>query len=113
MVPGQPFILVANHVSWFDIFAIAAKLPVDYHFVAKKELEKIRAQVGPPQGAFEALTRRLLVPDGQKLPDKLKDGKPIEVSLSASIVRDINGRPTSYLTMMADITERKRVEKLR
>lgn len=41
VVPGQPFILVANHVSWFDIFAIAAKLPVDYHFVAKKELEKI------------------------------------------------------------------------
>ena len=39
--PGQPFILVANHVSWFDIFAIAAKLPVDYHFVAKKELERI------------------------------------------------------------------------
>ena len=41
VVPGQPFVLVANHVSWFDIFAIAAKLPVDYHFVAKKELEKI------------------------------------------------------------------------
>lgn len=41
VTPGRPFILVANHVSWFDIFAIAAKLPVDYHFVAKKELEKI------------------------------------------------------------------------
>jgi 1-acyl-sn-glycerol-3-phosphate acyltransferase len=41
VVPGQPFILVANHVSWFDIFAIAGKLPVDFHFVAKKELEKV------------------------------------------------------------------------
>jgi 1-acyl-sn-glycerol-3-phosphate acyltransferase len=41
VTPGQPFILVANHVSWFDIFALAARLPVDYHFVAKKELEKI------------------------------------------------------------------------
>jgi len=41
VTPGQPFVLVANHVSWFDIFAIAAELPVDYHFVAKKELEKI------------------------------------------------------------------------
>jgi 1-acyl-sn-glycerol-3-phosphate acyltransferase len=39
--PGKPFILVANHVSWFDIFAIATVLPVDFHFVAKKELEKI------------------------------------------------------------------------
>jgi 1-acyl-sn-glycerol-3-phosphate acyltransferase len=41
IVPGQPFILVANHVSWFDIFAIAGMLPVDFHFVAKKELEKV------------------------------------------------------------------------
>lgn len=39
--PGKPFILVANHVSWFDIFAIASLLRVDFHFVAKKELEKI------------------------------------------------------------------------
>lgn len=39
--PGKPFILAANHVSWFDIFAIAVLLPVDFHFVAKKELEKI------------------------------------------------------------------------
>ncbi len=39
--PGKPFILAANHVSWFDIFAIAAVLPVDFHFVAKKELEKV------------------------------------------------------------------------
>jgi 1-acyl-sn-glycerol-3-phosphate acyltransferase len=39
--PGTPFILAANHVSWLDIFAIAAVLPVDYHFVAKKELERI------------------------------------------------------------------------
>jgi 1-acyl-sn-glycerol-3-phosphate acyltransferase len=41
VTPGKPFILVANHVSWFDIFAIAGMLPVDFHFVAKKELEKI------------------------------------------------------------------------
>jgi 1-acyl-sn-glycerol-3-phosphate acyltransferase len=39
--PGKPFILAANHVSWFDIFAIAALLRVDFHFVAKKELERI------------------------------------------------------------------------
>jgi 1-acyl-sn-glycerol-3-phosphate acyltransferase len=41
VVPGQPFILVANHVSWFDVFAIAKLLRVDFHFVAKKELEKV------------------------------------------------------------------------
>jgi 1-acyl-sn-glycerol-3-phosphate acyltransferase len=41
LAPGEPFILASNHVSWFDIFAIAALLPVDFHFVAKKELERI------------------------------------------------------------------------
>ncbi|HEU0012052.1 MAG TPA: lysophospholipid acyltransferase family protein, partial [Longimicrobium sp.] len=41
IVPGEPFVLVANHISWFDIFAIAVLLEVDFHFVAKKELEKI------------------------------------------------------------------------
>jgi 1-acyl-sn-glycerol-3-phosphate acyltransferase len=39
--PGKPFILAANHVSWFDIFALATLLPVDFHFVAKKELERV------------------------------------------------------------------------
>ena len=41
VVSGEPFILVANHVSWFDVFAIAKLLRVDFHFVAKKELEKV------------------------------------------------------------------------
>jgi 1-acyl-sn-glycerol-3-phosphate acyltransferase len=37
----QPVILVANHVSGYDIFALAAVVPVPYSFVAKKELERI------------------------------------------------------------------------
>ena len=40
-----------------------------------------------------------------------KDGRPIDVSVSAALVHDIAGRPTGYLTMIADITESKRVEK--
>src|SRR5688500_14900562 len=31
-----------------------------------------------------------------------KDGRPVEVSMSAALVRDITGRPTTYLTMIAD-----------
>lgn len=38
---GEPQIIVSNHVSWFDIFAIAAVLPIPFYFVAKKELERI------------------------------------------------------------------------
>lgn len=34
-------VLVANHESWFDVFALAGHLPVEYRFVAKKELGKI------------------------------------------------------------------------
>ena len=38
---NQAQILVANHESWFDVFALAATLPVDYRFVGKKELSRI------------------------------------------------------------------------
>lgn len=39
--PERPQILVANHVSWFDVLAIAATMPGRYLFVAKKELEGV------------------------------------------------------------------------
>ncbi len=37
----KSFILVANHKSFFDIFAVAAFMPCEPRFVAKKELLKI------------------------------------------------------------------------
>ncbi len=37
----SPQIVVANHQSWFDVFAMAAALPVRYRFVAKQELGNI------------------------------------------------------------------------
>ena len=37
----KSYILVANHQSFFDIFAVLAYLPGDTRFVAKKELLKI------------------------------------------------------------------------
>lgn len=39
--PGVPQVIASNHVSWFDVFAIASTLEVPYHFVAKKELMRI------------------------------------------------------------------------
>ncbi len=37
----EPQIFAANHVSWFDVWALAASIPKRNRFVAKKELEKI------------------------------------------------------------------------
>lgn len=39
--PDRPQILVANHVSWYDVLALAAHLPGRYLFVAKRELERV------------------------------------------------------------------------
>jgi 1-acyl-sn-glycerol-3-phosphate acyltransferase len=36
-----PRVLVANHESWFDVFALCANLPSGYRFAVKKELEKV------------------------------------------------------------------------
>lgn len=41
IVPGRPYIFVSNHMSYFDIFALLAALPVDFKFILKKELMKI------------------------------------------------------------------------
>lgn len=38
---GEPRIVVSNHQSWFDVWALAGKLPVALRFVAKKELARI------------------------------------------------------------------------
>ena len=37
----SPQIVVGNHQSWYDVFSLAAELPVRYRFVAKKELGSI------------------------------------------------------------------------
>jgi 1-acyl-sn-glycerol-3-phosphate acyltransferase len=39
--PARPAVIVSNHESWYDVFALAGLLPVDYRFVGKKELNKI------------------------------------------------------------------------
>jgi 1-acyl-sn-glycerol-3-phosphate acyltransferase len=37
----EPQIFASNHVSWFDVWVLAALIPKRNRFVAKKELEKI------------------------------------------------------------------------
>jgi len=37
----RPMVMVANHQSWFDVFAILAFIPANLRFVAKEELGRI------------------------------------------------------------------------
>jgi diguanylate cyclase (GGDEF)-like protein/PAS domain S-box-containing protein len=41
-----------------------------------------------------------------------KDGRVIDVSVSGARIHDLGGRPTGYLTIIADITERKKAAQL-
>ena len=41
LLPDQAQVLVANHQSWYDVFALAGTLPVKFSFVGKKELSRI------------------------------------------------------------------------
>lgn len=38
---GIPQVIASNHISWFDVFALASVVEVPFHFVAKKELMSI------------------------------------------------------------------------
>lgn len=38
---GRGQVLVCNHQSWFDVFALSASLPVEFSFVGKKELSRV------------------------------------------------------------------------
>ena len=36
-----PQIIISNHQSWYDVWALAAYIPGHYRFIAKKELARI------------------------------------------------------------------------
>ncbi len=39
--PHRPYVYAPNHQSWFDIFALLGKLPIQFRWLAKEELFKI------------------------------------------------------------------------
>ncbi|HSJ14063.1 MAG TPA: lysophospholipid acyltransferase family protein, partial [Longimicrobiales bacterium] len=41
VAPDRPQVIAANHVSWFDVLAIATTLPKRFRFVAKEELGRV------------------------------------------------------------------------
>lgn len=41
LAPGRPQIMLSNHVSWFDVLALATVVPKRYRFVGKRELARV------------------------------------------------------------------------
>jgi len=41
LIPGQPYVFVANHVSHIEIWVLLARLPGSVRFIYKRELEKV------------------------------------------------------------------------
>jgi 1-acyl-sn-glycerol-3-phosphate acyltransferase len=39
--PHEPLVVIGNHESWFDVFAVSSVVPKRFRFVAKKELARI------------------------------------------------------------------------
>ncbi len=78
--------------------------------------DEVRGQPAPfhAGNAEDAFRHRVLQGEtisGVEAIHTRKDGSAIDVSVSAALVHDVAGRAAGYLTMIADITERKRGEK--
>jgi len=81
----------------------------------EQELLGRQAPLFPPGHEQEGLRNRELILRGETFADVegvriRKDGTPVSVSVSAAPVHDASGRAVGYLTIVADLTERKRAE---
>jgi 1-acyl-sn-glycerol-3-phosphate acyltransferase len=91
-----PAVYVANHVSWFDVFALGAVLP-RVTFVAKKELEKlpIFGQACRAAGIvfIERANRRAAFDTYKAAADKVREGRSVVVCPEGTRGRDYHLRP--------------------
>ncbi|MBI2296983.1 MAG: EAL domain-containing protein [Betaproteobacteria bacterium] len=81
----------------------------------EKELLGKTAPLFPPGREQEGVRNRELILRGETFADVegvriRKDGTPVSVSISAAPVHDSSGKAAGYLTIVADVTERKRAE---
>lgn len=51
LIPGEPVVFVANHLSWIDIWVLLVGLPGTVRFVFKKELSRVPF-LGPAANAI-------------------------------------------------------------
>jgi fatty-acyl-CoA synthase len=87
----RPAVLVANHASYLDVVALLAVLPVDFRFVAKRELRR-----APVVGSVIRRARHLTVEraagsqsvaDAERITTALRDGTSVLVFPEGTFVR--------------------------
>ena len=81
ILPGRGAVYACNHVSWFDVFAIASVLP-RYTFIAKSELRKLPIfGYGAESAGVVFLTR-----DNRKAAFESYQGAAMEVTAGKNVV---------------------------
>ena len=96
MSPDHGVVYIANHVSWFDVFALAATLP-RYSFIAKSELRKIPL-FGPAAAAagivfLERDNRKQAFQSYRGAAEQVRDGRSVVVYPEGTRGRDYPLRP--------------------
>lgn len=96
MSSSEGVVYIANHVSWFDVLALASVLP-RYSFVAKSELRKIPV-FGPACAAagivfLDRENRKQAFESYKGAADQVRDGKSIVVYPEGTRGRDYPLRP--------------------
>jgi len=96
MSPDHGVVYIANHVSWFDVFALAATLP-RYSFIAKSELRKIPL-FGPAAAVagivfLERDNRKQAFQSYQGAAEQVRDGRSVVVYPEGTRGRDYPLRP--------------------
>lgn len=90
--PGRPAIYMANHQSYFDIFALLAALPVDFKFIMKQELMRIPLLgMAMRRAGYIGLERkdpRQAVASLQRAAEKIRSGLSILVFPEGTRSRD-------------------------
>lgn len=96
---SKPAILVANHQSWFDIFALLVAVPGKLRFVAKEELGRIpifgRAWRGCDHLPIDRSDRRRAIASLNRAGEKLREESLI-VTMFPEGTRSPDGRLYSF-----------------
>jgi 1-acyl-sn-glycerol-3-phosphate acyltransferase len=81
--PKHSYVFASNHESWFDIFAILGKLPVQFRWLAKEELFKLfvlgRAMAAIGYIPIDRSDRRKAFESIQTAADRVKSGTSVVI----------------------------------